>query len=123
MREKLRAGRQAYVVAPLVDESENIAAASVAEAFERLTNGELAAFRVGIIHGRMSPAEKAEAMENFRAGRHASHGFDERDRSGRRCAECVRHGDRFAGAIWVGPVAPIAGSRRPRQTGWLLRLC
>jgi ATP-dependent DNA helicase RecG len=68
VREKLRAGRQAYVVAPLVDESESVAAASVAEAFERLTNGELSAFRVGIIHGRMSPAEKAEAMEKFRAG-------------------------------------------------------
>jgi ATP-dependent DNA helicase RecG len=68
VREKLRAGRQAFVVAPLVDASENIAAASVSEAFERLTNGELAAFRVGIIHGRMSPAEKAEAMENFRSG-------------------------------------------------------
>src|SRR5215212_984802 len=68
VREKLRAGRQAYVVAPLVDESENIAAASVSEAFERLTNGELAAFRVGIIHGRMSPGEKAEAMESFRSG-------------------------------------------------------
>src|SRR5204862_2881887 len=50
------------------EESENIAAASVAEAFERLTNGELADFRVGIIHGRMSPVEKAEAMENFRSG-------------------------------------------------------
>jgi ATP-dependent DNA helicase RecG len=68
VREKLRAGRQAYVVAPLVDESETVAAASVSEAFERLTNGELAAFRVGIIHGRMSPAEKAEAMESFRSG-------------------------------------------------------
>jgi ATP-dependent DNA helicase RecG len=68
VREKLRAGRQAYVVAPLVDESENIAAASVSEAFERLTNGELAAFRVGIIHGRMSPAEKTEAMQSFRSG-------------------------------------------------------
>jgi ATP-dependent DNA helicase RecG len=67
--EKLRAGRQAYVVAPLVDESENIAAASVADAFERLTNGELAAFRVGIIHGQMTPAKKADAMEAFRAGR------------------------------------------------------
>jgi ATP-dependent DNA helicase RecG len=52
-----------------VDESENIAAASVEEAFERLTNGELAAFRVGIIHGRMSPAEKEAAMNAFRAGR------------------------------------------------------
>jgi ATP-dependent DNA helicase RecG len=68
VRDKLRAGRQAYVVAPLVDESENIAAASVAEAFERLTNGELAAFRVGIIHGRMSPAEKEESMAAFRGG-------------------------------------------------------
>ncbi len=69
VRDKLRSGRQAYVVAPLVDESQNVAAASVAEAFERLTNGELAAFRVGIIHGRLTPAEKEEAMAAFRAGR------------------------------------------------------
>jgi ATP-dependent DNA helicase RecG len=69
VRDKLRAGRQAYVVAPLVDESQNVAAASVAEAFERLTNGELAAFRVGIIHGRMAAAEKEHAMSEFRAGR------------------------------------------------------
>jgi ATP-dependent DNA helicase RecG len=68
VRDKLRAGRQAFVVVPLVEESENIAVASVSEAFERLTNGELSAFRVGIIHGRMSSAEKAEAMESFRAG-------------------------------------------------------
>ena len=69
VRDKLRAGRQAYVVAPLVDESQSVAAASVAEAFERLTNGELAAFRVGVIHGRMSPAEKEQAMVDFRTGR------------------------------------------------------
>ena len=68
VREKLQDGRQAYVVAPLVDESENVAAASVAEAFERLSNGELADYRVGIIHGRMTPVEKEEAMANFRAG-------------------------------------------------------
>jgi ATP-dependent DNA helicase RecG len=68
VRGKLQAGRQAYVVAPLVDESENIAAASVAAMFERLTNGELAEFRVGIIHGRLSAAEKEEAMTRFRNG-------------------------------------------------------
>jgi ATP-dependent DNA helicase RecG len=68
VREKLRAGRQALVVAPLVDESENVAAASVSAAFERLTNGELAAFRAGLIHGRMSSAEKERAMADFRAG-------------------------------------------------------
>jgi ATP-dependent DNA helicase RecG len=66
---KLRAGRQAYVVAPLVEESENVSAASVAQWFERLTNGELAAFRVGLIHGRMLPADKEQTMSDFRAGR------------------------------------------------------
>jgi ATP-dependent DNA helicase RecG len=69
VRDKLRAGRQAYVVAPLVDESQNVAAASVAEAFERLTNGELAAFRVGVIHGRMTSNEKEQAMSEFRERR------------------------------------------------------
>ncbi len=69
VRDKLRAGRQAYVVAPLVDESQSVAATSVAEAFERLTNGELADFRVGVIHGRMTSEEKEQAMSNFRAGR------------------------------------------------------
>jgi ATP-dependent DNA helicase RecG len=68
VREKLRAGRQAYVVAPLVDESASVAAASVAAAFERLTNGELAAFRAGVVHGRMTSAEKEQAMAEFRAG-------------------------------------------------------
>jgi ATP-dependent DNA helicase RecG len=69
VREKLRAGRQGYVVAPLVDESESVAAGSVAAAYERLTNGELADFRAGVVHGRMASAEKEQAMADFRAGR------------------------------------------------------
>ena len=68
VRDRLREGRQAYVVAPLVDESETIAAPSVAEAFEQLTNGELEAFRMGLLHGRMSSSEKQQAMEDFRDG-------------------------------------------------------
>jgi len=68
-REKLREGRQAFVVAPLVDESENFAAKSVAEAFEQLTNGELEAFRVGLVHGRMHSHEKEQAMLEFRSGK------------------------------------------------------
>ncbi|QDU54427.1 ATP-dependent DNA helicase RecG [Aeoliella mucimassa] len=67
-RNKLREGRQAFVVTPLVEESENIAATSVDQAFEQLTSGELADFRVDILHGRMTPAEKDEVMERFRQG-------------------------------------------------------
>ena len=68
VRDRLREGRQAYVVAPLVDESATISAPSVAAAFEQLTNGELEAFRMALLHGRMSPAEKQEVMDRFREG-------------------------------------------------------
>jgi ATP-dependent DNA helicase RecG len=67
-RTKLREGRQGYVVAPLVDESDNFLAANTEALFESLTNGELEAFRVGILHGRQSPEEKDEALNRFRRG-------------------------------------------------------
>ena len=69
VRDRLREGRQAYVIVPLVDESETIDAPSVAEAFEQLTNGELEAFRLGILHGRMPSAEKDQTMLDFVEGR------------------------------------------------------
>jgi ATP-dependent DNA helicase RecG len=69
VRDRLREGRQAYVIVPLVEESDTINAPSVAEAFEQLTNGELEAFRLSILHGRMAPAEKDQTMLDFVAGR------------------------------------------------------
>jgi ATP-dependent DNA helicase RecG len=68
VRERLREGRQAYFIAPLIEESESVAAPSVSEAFEQLTNGELAEFRLGVLHGRLSPAEKQHVMAEFRSG-------------------------------------------------------
>ena len=53
-RSKLREGRQGYVVVPLVEESEQLAAASLDATYEALANGPLEAFRLGLIHGRMS---------------------------------------------------------------------
>jgi len=67
-RKKLREGRQGYVVVPLVEGSDTIQAASLDEAYESLANGELEAFRLGLIHGRMTPAEKQDAMDAFRRG-------------------------------------------------------
>jgi ATP-dependent DNA helicase RecG len=68
-RNKLRQGRQGYVVVPLVEESEQIASANLAETYEALANGELEEFRLGLVHGRMSSAEKDLVMDDFRAGR------------------------------------------------------
>jgi ATP-dependent DNA helicase RecG len=65
---KLSEGRQGYVIAPLVDSSSLLPMASVEELYERLANGPLASFRVDLLHGQMSAAEKEAAMERFRSG-------------------------------------------------------
>ncbi|MEM9185968.1 MAG: ATP-dependent DNA helicase RecG [Planctomycetota bacterium] len=68
VRDKLDEGRQAFVVTPLVDESEVVDATSVNQAFEQLAGGELDDYRVGLLHGRMPAAEKQQAMDAFRRG-------------------------------------------------------
>lgn len=67
-RKKLREGRQGYVVTPLVDDSSSVELASVEQTFERLANGELEEFRLDLIHGQQSGAEKEAAMAAFRSG-------------------------------------------------------
>src|ERR671931_411874 len=68
IREELRGGRQAFVVCPLVEESEALQARAATAEFERLRSTEFADFRVVLLHGQMRPREKAEAMEAFAAG-------------------------------------------------------
>jgi ATP-dependent DNA helicase RecG len=69
VRKKLNEGRQAYVVVPLVEESESIATANLEATFEELAHGELADFRLGLVHGRLAADEKDSAMHAFREGR------------------------------------------------------
>ena len=66
VREEVAAGRQAYVVCPLIDESEKLEVASADQTYERLRYGELAGLRIGLLHGRLSSAEKEAVMERFR---------------------------------------------------------
>jgi ATP-dependent DNA helicase RecG len=69
VREQVAAGRQAYVVCPLIEESEKLEASSAEETHDRLASGELAGLRLGLLHGRLTPAEKELTMDLFRAGR------------------------------------------------------
>jgi ATP-dependent DNA helicase RecG len=68
LREELRAGRQAFVVCPLVSESEALQARAATAEYERLQATELADFEVVLLHGQLRPREKAEAMERFASG-------------------------------------------------------
>jgi ATP-dependent DNA helicase RecG len=68
IRERLREGRQAFVVCPLVSDSEQLQAKAASAEAKRLAEGELREFRVGLLHGQMPSREKARAMEAFATG-------------------------------------------------------
>jgi ATP-dependent DNA helicase RecG len=68
LREGLRQKQQAFVVCPLVAESERSDLKAAAETFEELQSGPFAEFRVGLLHGRLDDAEKDKVMAQFRAG-------------------------------------------------------
>jgi len=68
VRDAVEAGRQAYVVCPLIEESEKLDVASAEETYERLTATELVGFEVGLLHGRLKGPEKEATMSLFRSG-------------------------------------------------------
>ncbi|MDR7422679.1 MAG: ATP-dependent DNA helicase RecG [Armatimonadota bacterium] len=69
VREQVAAGRQAFVVCPLIEESESLQVRSAVELARELASGPLAGVRVEVMHGRLTAAQKADRMEAFRAGR------------------------------------------------------
>jgi len=64
-------GEQTFIICPLVEESEVLEAKAATEEYERLRTGELASLRLGLLHGRMRPADKDAVMRAFR-----DHEFD-----------------------------------------------
>src|ERR1051326_6857042 len=58
VRDEVAAGHQAYVVAPLMEESEKLEVRSAEETFEQLRDGELAGLRLALLHGRVPAKEK-----------------------------------------------------------------
>lgn len=67
VKQQLSAGRQAYLVYPLVEESEKLKIESATTAFEKWTK-RLSKFRVGLIHGKLDAEEKESVMRRFRDG-------------------------------------------------------
>lgn len=67
LRDEVEKGRQAYVVCPLVDESEKVQAKSATTEFDRLQAGPLAGLKIALLHGQMAADEKEHVMQQFRA--------------------------------------------------------
>ncbi|HWR01420.1 MAG TPA: ATP-dependent DNA helicase RecG [Chlorobaculum sp.] len=68
IRAEVGQGRQAYIVYPLVEESEKIDLRAATESFEHLKSEVFPDLRLGLIHGQLPPAEKESVMDSFRSG-------------------------------------------------------
>ncbi|MGE5333232.1 MAG: ATP-dependent DNA helicase RecG, partial [Nitrososphaerota archaeon] len=66
--EEVEAGRQAYIICPLVEESEALEAKAATQEYERLRAQVFPDLRLGLVHGQMRPAEKDRVMRAFRDG-------------------------------------------------------
>jgi ATP-dependent DNA helicase RecG len=69
VRSEVGNGHQAYVVCPLIEESERVQARSAAEERDRLGAGELAGLELGLLHGQLPAQQKDAVMADFRSGR------------------------------------------------------
>ena len=69
VKREVEGGRQAYVVCPLIEESDKLEARSAEDTYARLEADELKGLRLGLLHGRLNPAEKDATMHHFREGR------------------------------------------------------
>ena len=69
VKKQIDMGRQAYIVCPLVEENEEIAAKSVMELAEKYKKEVFSEYRVEYIHGKMRPKEKDQIMQEFKDGK------------------------------------------------------
>jgi ATP-dependent DNA helicase RecG len=65
LRKQVQEGRQAFVICPLIEESEVIEARAATEEYQRLSTEVFPDLRLGLVHGRMSSKDKEEAMRRF----------------------------------------------------------
>jgi ATP-dependent DNA helicase RecG len=66
IKKEVKAGRQAFIICPLIDESEKIQVTAAIKEFERLQKKVFPSLKLGLLHGRMKPEEKEKIMRSFK---------------------------------------------------------
>lgn len=66
IRDQIKNGRQAFVICPLVEESDKLEVKSATQEYEKLTKEIFPEFQVGLLHGKMKPADKEFVMKKFK---------------------------------------------------------
>ncbi len=68
IKKQVSEGRQAFIICPLIEESEAVQARAAVAEYERLANEVFPELKLGLLHGRISSAEKEEVMQRFYSG-------------------------------------------------------
>ena len=70
VKREIKQGRQAYIVYPLIDESETLSAKAATAEAEKLQETVFKDYKVGLLHGKLKPSEKDEVMKDFKDGKY-----------------------------------------------------
>lgn len=70
IKQEVESGRQAYIVYPLIDESETLSAKAATIEAEKLQQEIFPQFKIGLLHGKLKNDEKEEVMKNFKDGKY-----------------------------------------------------
>lgn len=70
IKDEAKNGHQAYVVYPLIDESETLSAKAATIEAQRLSEEVFPDLKIGLLHGKLTPAEKDEVMDDFKRGKY-----------------------------------------------------
>jgi len=70
IRKEIEKGHQAYIVFPLIEESETLSAKAATKEAEKLQKTVFPDLNIGLVHGKLPPTEKDKVMEEFRAGKY-----------------------------------------------------
>ena len=69
IRNQVQEGRQAFIICPLIEESENLEVKAAVDEYERLSSEIFPEMRLGLLHGKLKGAEKEAVMQDFKTGK------------------------------------------------------
>ena len=123
VRKLIAEGRQAYVVCPLIAESEKLQARAATEIYEHLASDVFSDLKVGLLHGQMKTAEKDSVMKSFRSREIDVLVSTTVIEVGRGCTERNGNGRRGRAAVRAGAASSTKRTRWQSGTSIILRAC
>ena len=109
---ELEHGGQAYIVLPLIEESEKLELKNALEEYDRHRR-RFQNYPVGLLHGRMKSEEKEQVDGRIPEGNHTPSGRNDGHRGRRGCSQRDGDGDRERGTLRTGTASPTSRANRP----------